>query len=152
MASAPEQSPGPGGPLSGTAARLAEQLHTLAQLGETLTYRLLELEERLEEQQQRLEPLLLDGETPAPRSSGEAAELLAQRLGATEERLGRIEALLAGLGEGPGQASRLQALPEGLGRRHPQSAIKGRLGDEMERLDGPFYDDEEQPFMDERTA
>jgi hypothetical protein len=152
MASTPEQTPGPGAPLSGTTARLAEQLHTLAQLGETLTYRLIELEERLAEQQERLAPLLLDGQTPEIRPPGEAAELLARRMGATEERLVRIEALLAGLEEAQGQASRIQTLPGLQARRHPQSPTSGRFGDDTELLEDPFDDEEEQPFMDERTA
>jgi hypothetical protein len=149
MVSAPEQPPGPGGPLSGTAARLAEQLHSLAQLGETLTYRLIELEERLAEQQERLAPLLLDGQTPELRPSGEAAEQLARRMGATEERLGRMEALLAGLEEAKGQASRLQTLPGLQARRHPHAPTTGRLGDGKELLEDRFDDEEEQPFMDE---
>jgi hypothetical protein len=124
-------------------------LHTLAQLGETLTYRLIELEERLAEQQERLAPLLLDGQTPELRPPGEAAEQLARRMGATEERLGRIEALLAGLEEAQGQASGLQTLPGLQARRHPQAPTTGRLGDDTELLEDRFDDEEEQPFMDE---
>ena len=151
MASAPEQSPGPGGPLSaGTAARLAAQLQTLAQLGETLTYRLLELEERLAEQQERFAPLLFDGESPEGQDPAGAAAGLALRMGDTEERLGRIEALLDGL-QTRAHSPRFQALP-GLQARQGLQPASRRLADDEELGEDPFYEEEEQPFMDERSA
>jgi hypothetical protein len=145
MAPAPEQSPGPGSPLSGgTAARLAAQLQTLAQLGETLTYRLLELEERLAEQQQRLAPLFIECQTPDGQVPGGAAAGLGGRMADTEQRLGRIEALLAGLDPGS-PAPRFQDLPG------PPSAT-GRFAHGPEPGDDPGDLEGVQPSPDERSA
>ena len=73
--------------------RLALQLQALSEVTESLTYRLLELEERLSGIDLRLQPLL-QGTAQASDALGEEAEL---RLDETEERLLRLEALLAGL-------------------------------------------------------
>lgn len=72
--------------------RVADQLQILSQLTETLTYRLLELEERVAVADLRLEPLLGGGS-----DAGQLAEDAELRLDETEERLARLEALLAGL-------------------------------------------------------
>lgn len=131
--------------------RLADQLHAIAVVTETLTYRLLDLEERLGVQEQRLAALL--------QGSGgwgtAAAEGLEQRCGETEDRLGRVEALLAGL-ERPGASRHLQALQrprpssgssvQADGEPAPQALL------EEELVDDPFFEEGEQPFMDERTA
>jgi hypothetical protein len=135
--------------------RLADQLHAIAAVTETLTYRLLDLEERLGAQEQRLETLLQDrgGWGTA------AAEGLEQRCGETEDRLGRVEALLAGL-ERPGAGRHLQALQrprpstesssESSSEDNVEEAQQALLDEELE-VD-PFFDEGEQPFMDERTA
>jgi hypothetical protein len=140
--------------------RLADQLHAIAAVTETLTYRLLDLEERLGAQERRLETLLQDrgGWGTA------AAEGLEQRCGETEDRLGRVEALLAGL-ERPGAGRHLQALQRprpstGSGsessfednvEQAQQALLEEALLDEELEVD-PFFDEGEQPFMDERTA
>ncbi|MCS5697798.1 hypothetical protein NZK32_01890 [Cyanobium sp. FGCU-52] len=124
--------------------RLAEQLRTLSEMGETLTYRLLELEERLAAQELRLAPLL-------ERQGGleaAAAEDMELRLGDTEERLGRIEAVLNGM-ERPGGARHLQPL-------QPSAApfcLSGPIQQERRPSEeDPFLEEEEQPFMDELPA
>ena len=129
-----------------SSARLAEQLSALAQVSETLTYRLLELEERVQAQEERL--LQLDSEDEAGQ-----AESIGERLGETEERLQRIEALLEGL-EPAVQGRRLQPLPGFGGRsRGDLDADPARAPRaEGEEPEDPFYEEGEQPFMDERTA
>ena len=142
MASAhePSAAPEPAPP-----QRLADQLHDLAAVSETLTYRLLELEERLAEQERRLTAL----DRPDPGAGSDASEALAARLGETEQRIERVEALLAGL-EHPGPGRRLQALP-GSERFSSLSEQHGEAID-SEVAEDPFYEEGEQPFMDERTA
>lgn len=133
----------------GAAARLAEQLHSLAAVSETLTYRLLELEERLLAQEQRFGAL-----EAAHREGGATSEgLISGRLEETEQRLERIETLLAGLERG-GSGRRLQAIEpiSGVrpGDRHERGAQE--LEAVAEEPEDPFYEEGEQPFMDERTA
>jgi hypothetical protein len=130
---------------TGWPRRLAEQLRTLSEMGETLTYRLLELEERLAAQELRLTPLL-------ERQGGldaAAAEDMELRLGDTEERLGRIEAVLNGI-ERPGAARHLQSL------RPPAAPyrLSGPIQQELRPTEEEalFLEEEEQPFMDELTA
>ena len=66
--------------------RLADQLQVLSQVAEALTYRLLEVEERLEGQEDRIGERLLEA-SGLEASHGLAME---ERLGDTEERLARI--------------------------------------------------------------
>ncbi|MFN9932828.1 MAG: hypothetical protein ACK55R_07700 [Cyanobacteriota bacterium] len=130
---------------TGWPRRLAEQLRTLSEMGETLTYRLLELEERLAAQELRLAPLLERGGG----IDAAAAEDMELRLGDTEERLGRIEAVLNGL-ERPGAARHLQPLrPPAAPFRLSGPIQQERRASEEEQ---PFLDEEEQPFMDELPA
>ena len=110
--------------------RLAQQLHTLSQVVETLTYRLLELEERLSVQDRRLQEL---AETPQPDLG--MAVAAQGRLEETEERLKRVEALLNGIE--PSTVS-----PAG---------PAGRAA-EVHDIDGPFAEEPEQPFLDELEA
>ena len=127
----------PGAKSSTKFGRLADQLHGLSRLAETLTIRLLELEERLQLQQERLDPLIeaAQGADPA------RAEALDLRLEETEERLAQLEALLQG-------GATLRAVPS-FGTRvraDRQPFQEHGLG-----LD-PFPEEGEQPFMDERVA
>ena len=147
MAAAPPfPSPGsahrPDGPLAGETGsdplvRLADQLHALSQLAETLTIRLLELEERLQLQQERLEPLL-DAAQGADTAQAEALDL---RLDETEERLSQLEALLQG-------GAALRAVPA-YGSRLRQD--RQSIAADTAAID-PFPEEGEQPFMDERVA
>ncbi len=73
--------------------RLADQLQTLSELAEILTFRLLDLEERLAGHDLRLEQLL-EGGSPPGGPMAEGAEL---RLVETEDRLARLESLLKGV-------------------------------------------------------
>jgi uncharacterized coiled-coil protein SlyX len=112
-----------------TSRRVGDQLHALSRVAETLTYRLLDLEERLAAQEQALGSLL----GSALGSDPDQVEQMDQRLGDTEARLAHIEELLAGADPTP-MARHLQALPQ------------------QEVLDDPFPEEGEQPFMDERIA
>jgi uncharacterized coiled-coil protein SlyX len=118
--------------------RLAEQLHTLSRVVETITYRLLELEERLALQESQLHDL--QQQTAGSQQLSDGAEL---RFDDTEERLGRLESLLNGLGSpAAAVASRhLQPVSVGAGS---QVAPAGELS-----IDGPFLEEPEQPFMDD---
>jgi hypothetical protein len=84
----------PDQPAPDAGQRLAQQLQTLSQVVETLTYRLLELEERLTVQDQRLQEF---SEAGRPELAISAAAH--GRLEDTEERLQRIESLLTGTAE-----------------------------------------------------
>ncbi len=164
FASEPPAGARPSAAAQPASGRLADQLHAIAAVTETLTYRLLDLEERLGAQEQRLETLLQDrgGWGTA------AAEGLEQRCGETEDRLGRLEALLAGL-ERPGAGRHLQALQrprpstesstgsssESSSKDNVEQAQQALLDEALldEELEvDPFFDEGEQPFMDERTA
>jgi len=122
--------------------RLSEQLQALSQVGETLTLRLLELEERLGGLEEQL--LELDSRSQGQGElSGDTGELLA----ATEERIARLEDLLTGqAGTTRSSSGRVQPLP--LGRPTPHAAGAAEAPLELD----PFPQDEEQPFMDELSA
>jgi uncharacterized membrane protein YccC len=122
---------------------------------ETLTYRLLEVEERLAAQEERL----------ATASEGAFAlqdEALVAQLEDTALRLGRIEAALGGLDRSRDHGRNLARDPA----RSRDSAVAGRRlqalaqpaawpdpdPQEIGPDPDPFDDDGEQAFMDERTA
>lgn len=117
--------------------RLADQLRTLSEVAETLTFRLLELEERLAAQELKVQPLL-ESQTAALGLIAEDTEL---RLGDTEDRLARLEGLLSGL-ESPGAARHLQPV-----QMLPQDTF---LDDSLP--EEAFLEEEEQPFLDELSA
>ncbi len=73
--------------------RLAHQLQALSELSESLTYRLLELEERVAVLDRMVQPLLA-ASIGASAQLSEEAEL---RLDDTEARLSQLETLLSGL-------------------------------------------------------
>jgi hypothetical protein len=135
----------PGGPAHGDPAdgrlvdRLATQLSTLSEVLETLTVRLLELEERLDAHGQELR---VWRDHSAALSQAAGTEL---RLEDTERRLNRMEALLQGLDaadlETPGKRglSSVHPLPGGIDER-PEGSRP---------IDAPFPEDGEQPFMDD---
>ena len=129
--------------------RLADQLHGLSQLAESLTIRLLELEERLQLQQERLDPLV-DAAQGADAAQAEALDL---RLEETEERLAQLEALLQG-------GATVRAAPAfSLRPRHDRQPFGADglpvdgFGAELAEVElDPFPEEGEQPFMDERVA
>ncbi|MFM7651995.1 MAG: hypothetical protein ACKO5M_03570 [Vulcanococcus sp.] len=143
--------------------RLSEQLQALSQVGETLTLRLLELEERLGGLEDQL--LELDSRSEG---QGELSANTGEVLAATEERIARLEDLLTGQGS-PSSAGRGRVQPLPL-RRPGCDAVGDHAGDasaatlaeaaynegspegEPELELDPFPQDEEQPFMDELSA
>ncbi len=123
--------------------RLSEQLQALSLVGETLTLRLLELEERLGQMEERLLDLVTSPEAEV--HGLDTGEVLAL----TEERIARLEALL-GPPAGRAVTPRMAAVP-----RLTSVAPPGlELGDpDLEGCpDEPFPEEGEQPFMDELSA
>ena len=124
--------------------RLSEQLQALSQVGEALTLRLLELEERLDRLESQLQDLQLGGLEPAE-DNGPTQALLA----ATEQRIAQLEALLS---DHP-RLRVLPAVPERLGSENKLDMTTGSPAGEPELELDPFpQEDEEQPFMDELSA
>lgn len=119
--------------------RLAKQLNMLSQVVETITYRLLELEERLSLQESYLQDL--QHQTVGSQQLSDGAEL---RFDDTEVRLGHLESLLNGLGSMPAAAGAARHL-------QPVTGGAGSYGAPAEEpsIDGPFLEEPEQPFMDE---
>ena len=121
--------------------RISEQLQALSQVGETLTLRLLELEERLACLEQQIGDLGANlTDDPA---SLESTEILAH----TDERIARLEELL---NEQHASAQVHPFPPRSEERRHPPGPSSEEAELELEL--NPFPDDEEQPFMDELSA
>ena len=137
----------PEGQLSaGASERMAQQLQMLSEVVETITYRLLELEERLADQDQRLQAHVEQGPSGAD-ASAEAQH----RLDDTEERLGRLESLLHGVGGAPVASTRLSVV----GR--PAAAVARGPAETQDEagpqdIDGPFPEEPEQPFLDDLEA
>ena len=136
--------------------RLSEQLQALSQVGETLTLRLLELEERLGGLEEQL--LELDSRSEG---QGELSADTGELLAATEERIARLEDLLTGQATAtPSSRGRVQPLP----LRRPERQVEldginaeatnneGSPDGEPELELDPFPQEEEQPFMDELSA
>ena len=123
--------------------RLSEQLQALSLVGETLTLRLLELEERLS----TLEELL--GELH-PSDAADAGSAAIEMLTATEDRIARLEELLGDAT--PHRGSRVPATVHPLApRQSPGSELSDDRSEPEPELN-PFPEDEEQPFMDELSA
>jgi chromosome segregation ATPase len=121
--------------------RLAEQLYTLSQVVETITYRLLELEERLGEQESQLKQLQAQAGGAVQLSEG--AE---QRFDDTEERLMHLESLLNGMASTSAVAAARHLQPVRASEGH-QAGL-----DDPGSIDGPFLEEPEQPFMDDLEA
>jgi chromosome segregation ATPase len=122
--------------------RLSEQLEALSQVGETLTLRLLELEERL---------MAVERQLSAPPQSGQTSDNddTMAMLSATEERIGRLEELLAeAASQQPTAGGTLHTLP----LRQAEDQAHQADFSEAELELNPFPDEEEQPFMDELSA
>ena len=127
--------------------RLAGQLRALSEVTETLTVRLLELEERLLAQESKLEPLM--------------AEDTEFRMADTEDRLSRLEGLLSGgalPGGSPMGTDRFRAVRElrpGLAAEEIQQESFLEVGSQEvgSQEEGYLQDDhQEQPFLDELSA
>ncbi len=120
--------------------RLSEQMQALSLVSETLTLRLLELEERLSALEGQLEGLQhLQSNT----LSNDSADMLT----ATEERIARLEDLLTE------QSAPQRANVHPLQRPTPKANAQDADFNEPELELNPFpEEDEEQPFMDELSA
>ena len=121
--------------------RISEQLQALSQVGETLTLRLLELEERLASLEQQIGDLGTNlADDPA---NMESSEILAH----TEERIARLEELL----NEQHHSAQVHPFPprEAEGRHQPGPSSEEPVLD-LEL--NPFPDEEEQQFMDELSA
>jgi hypothetical protein len=142
-------SPVPTGIAAPLQQRLSEQLESLSQVGELLTLRLLELEERLEGLERHLAELPAGVEPDAD----DSGSLLA----ATDERISRLEELLSGGGQRLQLVPEPEAQPEAAPVLEPvaSSLEEGEDAgfDEPELELHPFpEEDGEQPFMDELSA
>ena len=140
-----QPTPGATGIAAPLQQRLSEQLESLSQVGELLTLRLLELEERLEGLEQHVAQLPAAVEP----DSADTGSLLA----ATDERISRLEELLSGGGQ------RLHLVPEPEAQPAPEPASPTLEEGEDAGFDEPELElhpfpeeDEEQPFMDELSA
>jgi hypothetical protein len=125
------------------AQRLVEQLQQISEVSETLTYRLLELEERLAEGERELAQL-----REQAHGAAELPEAVDRWLGETEERLARVEELLRrgearGGGTGMAVARPLKAVSPALSRP-AGSSPHGRQADP-----DPFPEEGEQAFLDD---
>jgi hypothetical protein len=130
--------------------RLGDQLHALSRVAETLTYRLLDLEEKLAAQEELLGSLI----GSAVGSDPIQVEQMEQRHGETEARLANMEELLAGA-ETSSMSRHLQALPTAAAaavRRHTELGMISDAMPEEALIDELFPEEAEQPFMDERIA
>ena len=135
-------------PSEDSSLRLADQLQVLSQVTEALTYRLLELEERLGGHEDRI-GARLEEVADLEATHGAAMD---ERLGDTEERLARIEAALRGL-DRSGTSRHLQAVhPPALQQEPPASLPVAESFDLGPEEVDPFLDEGEQPFMDELIA
>lgn len=135
-------------PPEDSSLRLADQLQVLSQVAEALTYRLLELEERLGGHEDRI-GARLEEVADLEATHGAAMD---ERLGDTEERLARIEAALRGL-DRAGTSRHLQAVqPPALQQEPPASLPVAESFDLGQEEVDPFLDEGEQPFMDELIA
>ena len=127
-------------PAAALQLRLSEQLQSLSLVSETLTLRLLELEERLTGLENQLQTL---SHSPSESNSIESTEILA----ATEERIARLEELLDE--QNPvAHSATVHPLHPGMAEA---SVETNQLIDSEPELT-PFPEGEEQPFMDELSA
>lgn len=116
--------------------RLAHQLQLLSELCESLTVRLLELEERVVSLDQQLQPLRAARSADTAQSAEEAA----LRLDDTEHRLNRLEGLLAGIQSPPASLEPADSSWHDLPQEEP-----------IDEVETPLFLDEQQgeAFLDE---
>jgi hypothetical protein len=110
------------------AVRLSGQLKTLSEVAESLTYRMLELEERFSGQQRHLTSRHLAAE----QRHSDLADAMEARMRETENRLGHLEDLLRHVERRPVSPPPLRAVPQP-SAAHPQGRppSPGPLGEEQ---------------------
>ena len=129
--------------------RLSEQLQALSQVGETLTLRLLEMEERLGCLEEHVQDLQRH-DAQRVEASGSTTDLLMD----TEARIARLEDLLSAESISSSSHSSGQAVPlrrpthPSIEALHDEGSPLGEPHDEL----NPFPEEEEQSFMDELSA
>jgi len=139
----PPVSPSPStAPPPSWSQRLVEQLRLISEVSETLTYRLLELEERLAAGERQLALL---GEQA--RDSAALPPAMETWLEQTDERLGRVEELLR-RSDGRGGIASAAAGRSLMAVRAPL----GRTCESEPAEPDPFPQEEEQAFLDEQIA
>lgn len=129
------------------ALHLSSQLVTLSELTEALTYRLLELEERLAAQDRQISGL----QTASDALTTELGEAIEERMQETEDRLSRIEGLLQG-GEGISPPRALRALSRSSRQVHLDPALPEDMGESDEIIEeAAFFDDVDgdRPYSDD---
>ncbi|MEY4354361.1 MAG: hypothetical protein RLZZ609_2602 [Cyanobacteriota bacterium] len=136
------------------ALRLSGQLETLSELAEQLTYRVLELEERLADQDQQLTSLQ-EASNGFDTRVGHAME---ERLEETEARLARIERLLQGRAQRPAELRTLRSLSRSVTQGDDASASVDAEFEESDFLDeahGDLVEDDphgDEGFLDHSLA
>jgi hypothetical protein len=125
-------------PLPASFLQLADQLQRLSEVAEGLTYRLLEVEERLGATEASLARRL---EPEHDAAQIEAIEQAERRLMDTEERLDRLETLLSQGSLTPSASSGLTLVQDDT--RHAEKFLPD---------DSEFIEEGEQAFMDELIA
>lgn len=123
--------------------RLGGQLQALSQVSETLTIRLLELEERLLGVERRYDQWVADAQGEGEAPPGSTSDILAL----TEERIARLEELLVAAPiAGPRSTSSVLPFPSGEDHGSSGARLEGEFAGD------PFPQEEEQYFMDELSA
>ena len=131
MASHLQAAPSP----ASASQRLADQIHLLSPPAETITYRMLDLEERL---------AALEATASAASQAGPEVEGVDLRLQETESRLEQLEQLLQPVAAADLPSRRLEAVAAGFDDR--------LAGGEEDAEQALFPEEGEQAFMDEIVA
>ena len=146
------------GPELEWATRLSVHLQTLSELVESLTFRVLELEERLGAQDHQLVSLQMASDELTDGITRAMEELMVE----TEDRLVRIEGLLQRSGKGSSPARSLRALPKpsdhdlddsyGMADALPEEAFLEETHGDPGEIDGQEEEDafmEDPPFLED---
>lgn len=134
------------------AARLSGQLETLSELAESLTYRVLELEDRVARQDGHLSSLQ-EASDALSQGIGEGIEA---RMRDTDDRLARIEQLLQGEGTRGSYSRSLRAVPKARTDQHDLASSSDEteeqvvfLDDTLANFPGEMTDAEDPPFEED---
>jgi uncharacterized coiled-coil protein SlyX len=131
--------------------RVAHQLQALSELSESLTYRLLELEERVAVLDRVVQPLV----AAASGGSNQLSEEAELRLDDTEARLSQLESLLSGL-ERPSSPQtqhedpsfdpfgEVEAVADDDQLFLDEQAVASRLDDEIQDFPADDFDDDQR--------